>query len=169
MDGSRRASSQLERLPEEVQQETEQMSIEHLTHLVKVLDKSDVSEIEVKHSGTGTRLVLRKARAGESATISVSEPVAEAADSSVSVPPQHTVTAPLVGIFHTWAKPKGKALVAAGDKVKVGQLVGSIQSLNVLYEIEASAAGRVLELLVEDGQPVEYGQALMTLETAEEA
>ncbi|EFH86469.1 acetyl-CoA carboxylase biotin carboxyl carrier protein [Ktedonobacter racemifer] len=169
MDGSRRASSQLERLPEEVQQETEQMSIEHLTHLVKVLDKSDVSEIEVKHSGTGTRLVLRKARAGESATISVSEPVAEAADSSVSAPPQHTVTAPLVGIFHTWAKPKGKALVAAGDKVKVGQLVGSIQSLNVLYEIEASAAGRVLELLVEDGQPVEYGQALMTLETAEEA
>lgn len=169
MDGSRRASSQLERLPEEVQQETEQISIEHLTHLVKVLDKSDVSEIEVKHSGTGTHLVLRKARAGESAAISVSEPVAEVADSSVSAPPQHTVTAPLVGIFHTWTKPKGKALVAVGDKVKAGQLVGSIQSLNVLYEVEASAAGCVLDLLVEDGQPVEYGQALMTLETAEEA
>ncbi|GHO43082.1 acetyl-CoA carboxylase, biotin carboxyl carrier protein [Ktedonospora formicarum] len=146
------------------------MDLEALEHLVKVLDKSDVSEIEVKHSETGTRLVLRKAKAGEGVasgvTLSVSEPgETEAAPTRSS----HTVTAPLVGIFHTWVKPKGKALVAVGDKVKVGQLLGSIQSLNVLYEVEATVAGRVHEILLEDGRPVEYGQALMTLEVAEDA
>lgn len=174
MDGSRHASSPLEMLSEEMRQETEQetayMDLESLEHLVKVLDKSDVSEIEVKHNATGTRLVLRKARAAESAASSGAAPTYEEDEAaSASTETLHTVTAPLVGIFHTWAKPKGKALVAVGDKVKTGQLLGSIQSLNVLYEVEAAVAGRVHELLVEDGQPVEYGQALMTLEATEEA
>jgi biotin carboxyl carrier protein len=55
--------------------------------------------------------------------------------------------------------------VAVGDRVKEGQLVGTIQSLNVLNEVETSVAGRVVEIHVQDGQPVEYGQLLMTIDT----
>jgi biotin carboxyl carrier protein len=82
---------------------------------------------------------------------------------------KHTVVAPLVGIFHVWAKPKGSPLVAVGDVVKAGQRVGTIQSLNVLNEVETQVAGRVVEIFVRDGQPVEYGQQLMTIDSAEEA
>jgi biotin carboxyl carrier protein len=56
-----------------------------------------------------------------------------------------------------------------GDVVKVGQRVGTIQSLNVLNEVETQVAGRVVEIFVRDGQPVEYGQQLMTIDSAEEA
>ena len=54
-----------------------------------------------------------------------------------------------------------------GDRVKAGQLVGTIESLNVLNEVETSVAGRVVEVLVQDGQPVEYGQALMAIDSSE--
>ena len=52
-----------------------------------------------------------------------------------------------------------------GDRVKAGQLVGTIESLNVLNEVETTFAGHVVEILVQEGQPVEYGQVLMTIES----
>jgi biotin carboxyl carrier protein len=146
----------------------EYIKVEQLKRLVQMMDKSDVSEIEVKQSAAGTRLVLRKAKLAESGTKDIVE-VVEESEEAPEVEKKFTVTAPLVGIFHPWAKPKGKALVSVGDKVKAGQLIGTIQSLNVLNEVETSVAGRVLEVLVQDGQPVEYGQPLVTLDIAEEA
>jgi biotin carboxyl carrier protein len=80
---------------------------------------------------------------------------------------RHRVTAPLVGVFHPWLKPRGGTLVAVGDRVKAGQLVGTIESLNVFNEVETSVAGRVVEIHAQDGQPVEYGQVLVTIEIAE--
>ncbi|HLZ55324.1 MAG TPA: biotin/lipoyl-containing protein [Ktedonosporobacter sp.] len=151
------------------------ISIEQLRHLVQLLDRSDVSEVEVKRAEHGTRLVLRKARAAEQSDLGGYQLAAtgRATDAppaaSQSVESQHFVVAPLVGIFRTSAKPRGKTLVSVGDRVKVGQLVGSIQSLNVINEVETSIAGRVTEILVQDGQPVEYGQQIMTIDSSEEA
>ena len=146
------------------------ISIEQLRHLVRMLDTSDVSELELRRAGDGTRLVLRKAKAPESndhsierhyvpATVNV--PSAEAPEET-----EHKVLAPLVGTFHRWAKPKGGALVAVSDRVKAGQLVGTIESLNVLNEVETAVAGHVVEIFVQEGQPVEYGQLLMTIDSS---
>ncbi len=145
------------------------ISIEQLRHLVRLLDTSDVSELELKRAGEGTHLILRKAKAPESDHHSVERqyvpapmnvPAAEVLDKT-----EHKVLAHLVGTFHTWAKPKGGALVAVGDRVKAGQLVGTIESLNVLNEVETAVAGHVVEILVQEGQPVEYGQLLMTIDS----
>jgi acetyl-CoA carboxylase biotin carboxyl carrier protein len=149
------------------------ISIEQLRHLVRMLDRSDVSEVEVKRIEDGTRLVLRKAIASEEQAL-LSNPIVPQQIEEVSATPVaenkfHTVVAPLVGIFHPWAKPRGRTLVAVGDRVKVGQLVGAIQALNVIYEVEASAAGRIVEILVQDGQPVEYGQPLLLIDSAQES
>jgi len=144
------------------------MSIEQLRRLIQLLDKSDVSELEFKRSDEGTHLVLRKTRAPDSIGHTVEQQYV-----SVPITPpekvesdktEHKVLAPLVGTFHTWAKPKGGALVAVGDSVKAGQLVGTIESLNVLNEVETTVAGHVSEILVQEGQPVEYGQVLMTID-----
>ncbi len=148
------------------------ISIEQLQHLVRLLDNSDVSELELKCAAEGRHLVLRKVQAPESNDHSLESRFVPAASSAaLSVEPQeaeHKIIAPLVGTFHVWAKPKGGALVAVGDHVKVGQLVGTIESLNVLNEVESTIAGRVVEIFVQDGQPVEYGQVLMTIDSSAE-
>ncbi len=151
------------------------ISVEQLQHLVQLLDQSDVSEIELKRASEGTRLVLRKAKAPVGVDVlaqPMAMPLVKAATDSTPPPAvetKHQVVAPLVGIFHVWAKPKGGTLVAVGDKVKEGQLVGTIQSLNVINEVETSKAGRVLDILVQEGQAVEYGQPLMTIDVGERA
>lgn len=148
------------------------IDIEQLRDLVRLLDRSEVSELEVKQADGGTRLVLRKAKAPEGSGVQIVAPApAVMQEETPAVPKEtrHTVVAPLVGIFHTWARPEGKALVSTGDQIKVGQRVGTIQSLNVLNEVESGIAGRVSEILVHDGQAVEYGQPLMTIESMEEA
>jgi len=154
----------------EEQPSSDEISVEQLERLVHLLDESDVSEIEVKRVSLGTRLMLRKAKVYDGSNVAAA--VSHAPIMEESTPPvdtKHTVVAPLVGIFHVWAKPKGSPLVAVGDVVKVGQRVGTIQSLNVLNEVETQVAGRVVEISVRDGQPVEYGQPLMTIDSAEEA
>jgi len=151
---------------------TRVISIEQLQHLVRLLDSSDVSELELKRAAEGIRLVLRKVKLPEdSDQFSVSQYVRPTNNAADDVAPaaspketEHKVVAPFVGTFHVWAKPKGGTLVAVGDRVKAGQLVGTIQSLNVLNEVETSVAGRVVEIFVQDGQPVEYGQLLMTID-----
>jgi len=148
----------------------ETVSIEQLRELVQLLDQSDVSEIEVARPDAGIRLVLRKAKPSEDHTgngVSMVVPSPESTDTVSSAESRHVVIAPLVGIFHTWAKPQGRALVSVGDGVKLGQAVGTIQSLNLINEVEAPVAGRIVEILVEDGQPVEYGQHLMIIDDAE--
>jgi acetyl-CoA carboxylase biotin carboxyl carrier protein len=158
------------------------ISIEQLQRLVQLIDASDVSELELEQASEGVHLVLRKARASEGADTGTAARVApvlavpaQAAPPSAAPTPtkeaqtEYNVSAPLVGTFHVWAKPKGGALVAVGDHVKAGQLVGTIQSLNVLNEVETSVAGRVVKVHVHDGQPVEYGQILMTIESSDGA
>ena len=148
------------------------ISVEQLQHLVRLLDSSDVSELELKRAGEGTRLVLRKVKAPENSS-NMDNNRHELAPVSPNVaPPQETkqhVVASLVGIFHVWAKPKGGTLVAIGDHVKEGQLVATIESLNVLNEVESPADGHVTEILVQEGQPVEYGQVLMIIDTSKGA
>lgn len=158
------------------------ISIEQLQRLVRALDNSDVSELELQRESDGIYLALRKVKAGE---VNVSAegglavtatnglvmpfPADPPAQKEKETPKEHQIVAPLVGTFHVWAKPRGGALVAVGDRVKEGQLVGTIQSLNVLNEVETTVAGRVIEVCVQDGQPVEYGQVLMTIDTSEGA
>lgn len=155
------------------------LSIEQLQRLVRLLEQSDVSELELRRAEEGIHLVLRKARAPESneqhggaqfrpsAGTRFIEPASSPEGPSEET--EYKVVAPLVGIFHVWARPRGGALVAVGDRVKAGQLVGTIESLNVLNEVETAVAGRVSEILVQEGQPVEYGQVLMIIEAAEGA
>ena len=156
------------------------ISIEQLQRLVRALDDSDVSELELQRESDGIYLALRKVKASGMnvlsegalvvpATNGVAMPFGAETPAPKETETEHKIVAPLVGTFHVWAKPRGGALVAVGDRVKAGQLVGTIQSLNVLNEVETTVAGRVIEVHVQDGQPVEYGQVLMTIESAEGA
>jgi acetyl-CoA carboxylase biotin carboxyl carrier protein len=153
------------------------ISIEQLQHLVRLLDRSDVSELELKRAEDGTRLVLRKAKTPESnrqqgSALENGQYVDASVKSQFIVPAgsavetKHYISAHFVGIFHVAAKPRGGALVAVGNRVKVGQLVATIESLNVINEVESPVAGSVAEILVQEGQPVEYGQHLLVIDSS---
>lgn len=177
----KRTASSVKSLGEQATPETtgevaEVMSVAQIQGLVQLLDRSDVAELEVKQASEGVHLVLRKVKAPEGIVLAgEAGEVAHAAASNgsalageqLAVANQQRVVAPLVGVFHPWLKPRGGTLVAVGDYVKAGQLVGTIESLNVLNEVEATVAGRVVEIHAQDGQPVEYGQVLITIEGSE--
>ena len=168
MDGNSHFSYEMEPLSDDEEVDAANViSVEQLQRLVRLLDSSDVSELELKRAEEGTHLVLRKAKAPESSMSNNRDGLAP--ESTNATPPVETnqhILAPLVGVFHTWAKPRGGSLVAVGDRVKPGQLVATIESLNVLNEVESPAAGYVVEILVQEGQAVEYGQTLMTIDTS---
>jgi len=140
------------------------ITIEQLHHLVRLIDQSDVAELEVKHVATNARVMLRKATPLES--VAVQAEVATLPEEAPSLREQahYTITAPLVGLFRR-SIAKASPLLIVGDNVKEGQHIGSIQSLNIPNEVEAPVTGRIIEILVEDNQPVEYGQPLLTLAT----
>jgi acetyl-CoA carboxylase biotin carboxyl carrier protein len=77
-----------------------------------------------------------------------------------------TVEAPMVGTFYRASSPTAEPYVREGDVVKEGQIVCIIEAMKLMNEIEAKVAGRVAKVLVENGQAVEYGQALFLIEPA---
>ena len=152
------------------------LSVAELRQLITLMEKSDIEEITIEHEGDGLHLTLRKPApveldpaallgAGElleSAALAGTEsaPEAEAEDEAVKA---LDIRSTLVGFYRAVAR-RGAKPLAPGDSVKEGQIIGAVEALNVLNEVESPAAGRVRKILVDDGQPVQYGQVLMMVE-----
>ncbi len=75
-----------------------------------------------------------------------------------------TITAPMVGTFYATPAPKDPPYVQVGDEVRPGDVLGIIEAMKIMNEIECEIHGRVTEILAANGQPVEYGQPLMIIE-----
>ena len=150
------------------------LSVAELRQLISLMEHSDVEEITIEHEGDGMRLTLRKPApvaldpailaAGDSldAALYATDPGPDA-DVEGDDAKALDVRSTLVGFYRAVAKRGAKPLVP-GDNVKEGQIIGAVEALNVLNEIESPAAGRIRKILVDDGQPVEYGQVLMMVE-----
>jgi acetyl-CoA carboxylase biotin carboxyl carrier protein len=76
----------------------------------------------------------------------------------------HTVKSPMVGTFYRSSSPGAKAFVEVGDMVKEGDTICIIEAMKILNEIEADKSGKVVQVFCENGQAVEYGQTLLTIE-----
>ncbi|MEU3457041.1 acetyl-CoA carboxylase biotin carboxyl carrier protein [Micromonospora sp. NPDC006766] len=92
------------------------------------------------------------------------EPVAEPAAEAVPGPDRLAVRAPVVGTFYRAPEPGAAPFVTVGDLVRPGQVVGIVEAMKLMNEVTADQAGRVVEVLVSDGKPVEYDQPLLALE-----
>ena len=150
---------------------------ELIRDLAALLKETDLSEIEIEEGDFRVRVSRHapapiatayvppeppKPREAPAAT-----PAAETAQSkSLADPARHpgAVTSPMVGTVFRAAEPKAKPFVEVGDTVKAGQTLVIVEAMKHMNEVAAPRAGRVVEILVEDGQPVEYGQPLMIIE-----
>lgn len=155
------------------------LSVAELRQLVSLMEKSDIEELTIEHEGEGMRLTLRKPApvalnqlslaAGETLDSMLEyapEPSSTTSEDDDAAPNALEVRSPLVGLYRAVAK-RGAKPIEAADSVKEGQIIGAVESLNVLNEVESPATGRVRKILVGDGQPVEYGQVLMLVEPRE--
>jgi acetyl-CoA carboxylase biotin carboxyl carrier protein len=137
--------------------------------LAALAAEHDLAEIEVERAGTRIRVVRRHPAAMHGAPAlahaATAEPASAAAAASAEVPANASiVTAPMVGTFYRSPSPEAAPFVSEGDLVKAGQTLCIIEAMKLMNEIEAKSGGRIARILVENGQPVEFGQPLFHFE-----
>lgn len=152
------------------------MDIRKLKKLMELLESSDISEIEIHEGDIKVRLTRHRPSVEGWA---VQMPAGPALPPVETVPPRkvagqkaeppeepegHVVTAPMVGTFYRAPSPGAKPFVEVGQRVSVGDTLCIIEAMKMLNEIEADRAGVVRAILKENGQPVEYGEALFVIE-----
>jgi len=154
------------------------MDLRKLKTLIDLVSESNISELEiteaegkvriVKAGAAGTAPPMMAYAMPQAAPPSAEAPRAPApAAAEPSAPPAETgkvVTSPMVGTFYRSSSPGGKPLVEIGQAVKENEPVCIIEAMKIMNEIEAGHAGTVSKILVENGQPVEFGQPLFVIE-----
>lgn len=146
-----------------------------IDRLAALIDRSDLTELEVEAGGTG--LVLRKPGALAAVPVAAVSPAAGAAaemPSATGEPPtagqdpavtaKPSVKAPLTGIFYASPAPGSAPYVAAGGEVAVGQIIGLIEAMKLFNEIKSDASGTVTRILVETGTLVKRKQPLLEVD-----
>ena len=153
------------------------MDLRKLKTLIDLVSESNVSELEITEAEGKVRIVksppvgmsppVTYAMAPVAAPVAAApSAVAEVAEvgASVAQPSGHVVKSPMVGTFYRASSPGAKPFVEIGDTIKEGETICIVEAMKILNEIEADNSGKVTQILVENGQAVEYGQPLYVIE-----
>ena len=151
------------------------MNLKEIKDLIKVFNNSGLSKLKVEDGDFG--LTLEK---GGSASAASAAPVQQAAAPAVSAAPAASapaesaekaipdnavyITSPMVGTFYRSPSPDSPPFVKKGDTVKKGQPLCILEAMKIMNELEAEFDCKILDILVEDGQPVEYDMPLFLVE-----
>ncbi len=157
------------------------MDLRKLKTLIDLVAESDISELEVTEGESKVRIVKTAAPSAQSQVVMMptaaaappaasSAPVAAApavpapaATPAPEAPAGHVVKSPMVGTFYRSSAPGAAPFVDVGSSVKEGDTLCIIEAMKLLNEIDADASGTIKQILVENGQPVEYGQPLFII------
>jgi acetyl-CoA carboxylase biotin carboxyl carrier protein len=126
-----------------------------------VASDADANSAPTAPSAQASRAAKRRGTAQKVAAVSADDGSAKGIEVG---PNQRLVESPMVGTFYRAASPDSAPFVEEGSAVRKGQPVCIIEAMKMMNEIEAPAAGRVVKILVENGEPVEYGQPMLILE-----
>lgn len=155
------------------------LSFNELRELVDALNQTDIAELQLKSSEF--ELTLRKPSALQPDVVMSAAPVAPAAPVAAAAPPPPEtaapaasvvdsslveITAPMVGTFYRSPAPEEAMFVEVGDRIQSGQTVCIIEAMKLMNELEAEVSGEIVDILVENAEPVEFGQALMRVRPA---
>jgi len=149
------------------------MDLRKLKKLIDLVEDSGIAELEVTEGEEKVKIVKGGSGGKEMVVLAPSAVPASAppaqAVSAAPAPPAptamegHLVKSPMVGTFYRAGAPGGKSFVEVGDTVKVGQTICVIEAMKLMNEIEADKDGVVKAIMVENAQPVEYGEPLMMI------
>ncbi|MBI2313607.1 MAG: acetyl-CoA carboxylase biotin carboxyl carrier protein [Betaproteobacteria bacterium] len=143
------------------------MDLRKLKKLIDLVEQSGIAELEITEGEEKVR-ISRSAPAGPVAYMAAAPaaapaPAAPPAEPEPTLPEGHIVKAPMVGTFYRASSPGAKAFVDVGDSVAEGDTLCIIEAMKLLNEIETDKGGVVKAILVENGQPVEYGEPLFVI------
>jgi acetyl-CoA carboxylase biotin carboxyl carrier protein len=156
------------------------MDLKLIRNLVRIMERGDVCELEVADEPSGLRVHLKRGTQGLGAQApvmvmqgsAVAAPLSgapEGADDGDESPSRaagvEEVTSPMVGSFYRGSSPESDPFVSVGATVGDESVVCIIEAMKVMNEIHAEMSGEVVEILVEDGEPVEFGQPLFLIKT----
>jgi len=147
------------------------MDLRKLKKLIDLVQESGISELEVTEGEEKVRIAKQLtaapvAQVYAQAPVAAAPAAAPAPAAAVAAPAQpagHEVKSPMVGTFYRASSPEAKSFVEVGDSVKAGQTLCIIEAMKLLNEIESDATGVVKAILIENGQPVEFGEPLFII------
>jgi len=148
---------------------------DEIKQLMEYIEASSFVEFELEREGFKIKLVKRGAAtngaigAAALPAPSIVAPAVEAPvakPSAVESPEIHLVKSPIVGTFYRAGSPASRPFAEIGDRVKKGQVVCIVEAMKLMNEIESDCDGEILEVLVANGQPVEYGEPLFKIRKA---
>jgi len=150
------------------------MDLRKLKKLIDLVEESGIAELEITEGEEKVRITRTQAGGNVmyaappmqqmvAAAAPVAAPAAAAAPAEAAVPEGHVVKSPMVGTFYRAASPGAKAFVEVGQSVSSGDTLCIIEAMKLLNEIEADQGGVIKAILVENGQPVEYGEPLFII------
>ncbi|MGC9421935.1 acetyl-CoA carboxylase biotin carboxyl carrier protein [Vibrio sp.] len=149
------------------------MDIRKIKKLIELVEESGISELEISEGEESVRISrhnpaptaqVHYAAAPTPTAAPAPAPVAEAAAPAAKVPTGHQVLSPMVGTFYRSPSPEAKSFIEVGQSVSAGDPLCIVEAMKMMNQIEADKSGVVTEILVEDGQPVEFDQPLVVIE-----
>jgi acetyl-CoA carboxylase biotin carboxyl carrier protein len=152
------------------------MDIRKVKKLIELLEESGIAELEINEGEESVRISrysstpapapvsYAAAPAAPAPAAPATAPAAEESSDEDSLPSGHVVKSPMVGTYYSASSPGSKPFVSVGDSVTEGETVCIVEAMKILNQIEADVSGIVKAILVDNAQPVEYGQPLMIIE-----
>ena len=137
--------------------------------LAALLDETGLSEIEYEAGGQRIRVGRNTAAAFAApapapAPAAASAPAAERREGAAEAVPQNAIVSPMVGTVYVASEPGSEPFVKVGDQVQQGQTLLIIEAMKVMNPLTSPRAGKVTQIMVRDGQPVEFGEPLIVVE-----
>ena len=156
------------------------MDLRKLKTLIDLVAESGIAELEITEGEGKVKIVKSAAQTGAvgyapattvmmpapaaaPAAPAATSPAADVTPATAAAPTGHRLASPMVGTFYRASSPGGSPFVSIGDAVSEGQTLCVIEAMKLMNEIPADKAGVIKEILVENGQPVEFGQALFVI------
>ena len=155
------------------------MDLNLIRKLVKLVDSSEVTDLEIEENGTRVK-IAKKIRGVQAVAqpqiLSPSQPVSQmpsAAKAEEETPVKeetkeklHEIHSPIVGTFYRAPAPDADPYVQVGDTVSQGSVLCIVEAMKLMNEIESDVSGKIVKILVENGKPVEYNQPLFLIQTS---
>ena len=135
-----------------------------LRKLIQLFQDSEIDELEVRHSfWCGTRIRLSRGHATPASATAPAQTAPAAAPGEKTDDGLHEILSPMVGTFYRSASPEADPFVREGERIENGQTVCIIEAMKIMNEIPTDSAGEIVEILVDNAQPVEYNQPILKI------
>ena len=143
------------------------MELDEIKKLMEFLKDSDITELQIEKEGSKLKIKRDKFMSAFEHSAIVSKPASVSAEENAETVDEqklNTINSPIVGIYYSAQSPESPPFVSIGSRVTKGQVLCIVEAMKLMNEIESDTDGTIAKILIENGQPVEYGEPLFLID-----